>query len=371
MKHFAVIGGGVVGAAITYELSRLSQLQVTLLEQQEAASGATGAALGILMGVVSQKTKGRAWRLREMSLQRYQTLLPELEALTGLSIPWNNQGLVKLCVQAEDWPRWQRLQAEREQMGWPLELWDRDTLATRCPPIQHGELVGAVYSPQDGQVNPVALTEALIAGARQNGANCRFGVTVRGGIESPAQPPFCRQLDTSQGPLAVDGVIIAAGLGSTPLTEHWQSPVSIFPVLGQGLRVRLAEPLGDVGFQPVIAGEGVNIVPLGGLEYGLGATVEFPDASGVVVADGMELEGLLERAIAICPTLAQAEILQIWSGKRPRPQGRPAPVIEPLANYDNIWLASGHYRNGVLLAPATALMVRDFITNTPWVSTQG
>ncbi|NEO27241.1 MAG: FAD-binding oxidoreductase [Kamptonema sp. SIO4C4] len=361
MTRIAVIGGGVVGAAIAYELSRLPHLQVTLLEENQAASGSTGAALGILMGVISQKTKGRTWRLRDASLRRYQTLIPELEALTGQSIPYNRQGLLKLCFQAEDWPKWKQLQAQRQAAGWRLELWDREMLQQRCPHLAEADLVGAVYSPQDGQVDPLVLTQALIAGARQNGAECRLGVTVEGGLVNGEKSRFCRQLDTSHGTLAVDGVIISAGLGTLPLTEHWQAPVSMQPVLGQAVRLRLPQSFGDAGFQPVIAGDGVNLVPLGNQEYGLGATVEFPNASGEVVADEAEFEQLWERAIAFCPALTQAEIITRWSGKRPRPQGRPAPIIEPLTGYDNIWLASGHYRNGVLLAPATALRIRDFL----------
>ena len=63
------------------------------------------------------------------------------------------------------------------------------------------------------------------------------------------------------------------------------------------------------------------------------------------------------KAIAFCPELKQATILKTWSGKRPRPEGIPAPIIEKLTGYSNVLLATAHYRNGVLLAPATALEV--------------
>jgi glycine/D-amino acid oxidase-like deaminating enzyme len=73
------------------------------------------------------------------------------------------------------------------------------------------------------------------------------------------------------------------------------------------------------------------------------------------------LEEVRRQAIAFCPDLADGEILRSWSGKRPRPEGRPAPIIEALAGYNNVILATGHYRNGVLLAPATAVIVREMI----------
>ena len=69
-----IIGCGVVGAAIAYELSQNSQYSITVLEKNVPAHGATGAALGIAMGVISHKVKGRNWRLREASLKRYASL---------------------------------------------------------------------------------------------------------------------------------------------------------------------------------------------------------------------------------------------------------------------------------------------------------
>ena len=96
MVKVAIIGCGIVGAAIAYELSQIPGLDITIIEQKTPASGSTGAALGVSMGVISHKTKNRGWRLREASLKRYQTLLPELESLTGITIPVNCQGIVKL-----------------------------------------------------------------------------------------------------------------------------------------------------------------------------------------------------------------------------------------------------------------------------------
>jgi glycine/D-amino acid oxidase-like deaminating enzyme len=113
----------------------------------------------------------------------------------------------------------------------------------------------------------------------------------------------------------------------------------------------------------VITGNDVHIVPIGEQEYWVGATVEFPDATGNVVAQPTLLEQVRQEAMAFCPALAQATILRTWSGHRPRPEGRPAPIIGQLPGYNNVVLATGHYRNGVLLAPATALAIRDLIVS--------
>ena len=367
MVKVAIIGCGVIGASIAYELSQIQGLDITLIEEKTPASGSTGAALGVLMGAISHKTKSRAWRLREASLKRYQTLIPELETLTGINIPVNHQGIVKLLFTGDRLDKWQQLQQIRHTQGWQLEIWDKLYLQQKCPHIPQENVIAAVYSPQDRQIHPSLLTTALVAGAQKNGVNCQFGVRVEQFITQLTDylnPQTCSHLQTSKGKIAVDWLIIAAGNGSTLLTNSLQQPVDIRPVLGQALKLKLDNHLGNIDFQPVITGDDVHLVPLGDREYWLGATVEFPDDTGEVIAQPELLTQLKQRAIDFCPALANATIVQTWSGKRPRPQGQPAPIIRKLDGYSNVILATGHYRNGVLLAPATAQEVISIISST-------
>lgn len=362
MKHIAVVGCGIVGAMIAYELSQVPGFKITVLDRQPPAQAATGAALGVLMGVISQKTRGRAWMMRQSSLQRYKTLIPELESITGYQIPWNQQGILMLCFET-DRLRWQSLIETRRNQGWRLELWDLEKLQAHCPQICNSRVTGAVYSPDDRQVDPTALTLALVKAAQQNGVTFRFDAEVNGFescFSTLDQAQLCRQLWVAEEALTVDAVVIAAGLGSTSLTQSAQRPIDIRPVLGQALRVHLEAPLGNSAFQPVITGEDIHIVPLGQGEYWVGATVEFPVA-GESVAEPDRLKEVWQGAIALCPALEHATILQTWSGLRPRPSDRPAPVIERLSGYNNIFVATGHYRNGILLAPATSLAVREAV----------
>jgi glycine oxidase len=340
-----VIGCGVVGAAIAYELSRIPSFKVTVLDQQPPAQASTGAALGVLMGIISQKTKGRAWNLRQASIRRYQTLIPELEA-AGQRLLWNPQGVLKLGFGEEDWQQWEDLIRDRQSQGWELERWNRATLCDRCPQVRHPDLTGAIYSPQDLQIDPTTLTLALVAAAQQNGVAFRFNTAVEGFTESAVK--------TGAIDLPADWIVVAAGLGSKLLT---QDAADVRPVLGQALRLKLERPLGE--FQPAMTGNDIHIVPLPNREYWVGATVEFADGAGVVTAEAARLEEVLRGAIAFCPPLASGTVLHTWTGLRPRPHQRPAPIIEPLAGHRNVFLATGHYRNGVLLAPATALAVKD------------
>lgn len=318
------------------------------------------------MGVISQKTAGRAWKLRQTSLERYETLIPELESLTGFSLPDNRQGIVLLHFVGENREKWQKLAEIRRNQGWNLELWDVAQLQECCPQIASDRLIGAVYSPRDRQIEPTILTQALVAGAVKNGVDCQFGVKIQNIETKPLNGENCRycyQIQAGDTTVTVDWLIIAAGLGTTPLTASLRQTIDIRPVLGQALEVELAEPLGKGDFQPVITGNDVHIVPSGSRRYWIGATVEFPSITGDSISQAELLEKLKEEAISFCPALASAKIIRTWSGKRPRPEGQPAPIIGELPGYSNVLLATGHYRNGILLAPATALAIRDRIVN--------
>jgi glycine/D-amino acid oxidase-like deaminating enzyme len=373
MVRVAIIGCGIVGASIAFELSQFPELKVTVFDKQPPAQGSTGAALGVLMGVISHKTKGRNWQLRETSLQRYETLIPELEAVTGRKIPFNKQGILMLCSEGEDLSKWEKLIATRRSQGWQLELWDVERVRDRCPHLYlNDKIIAAIYSPQDRQVDPTALTLALVDAAKLKGVNFEFGVEVQGITELDSQVSQIqlassiavnKSCGTGILPVAenFDRLIVCAGLGSAAVTASLNQLVDIRPVLGQALHLLTPNPVGNPDFSPVITCDDVHIVPVGNQEFWVGATVEFSENGGEIQANSDMLEQVMARAIALCPALAKAEIIRKWSGLRPRPEGRPAPIIETLPGNDRVFIASGHYRNGVLLAPATARSIREMI----------
>ena len=380
MNHVVIVGCGVIGAAIAYELSRVPGLKVTVIDKHSPASAATKAALGVLMGVISHKIKGKAWQMRQTSIQRYETLIPELEALTGHQIPFNRQGILMLLPrdeptnEIENLAFWEKLVTTRASQGWQLEIWDAAQIKSRCPQINCEQIQTAVYSPQDRQVDPNRLTLALVEAAKRNGVTFHFGATVTGyDLSSTSNNQHCvRQIQLKSSgesqPIIqnVDWLVMATGLGTPQfLRELGAQIVDIKPVLGQAIHLKLDHPLGDLDFQPAISGNDVHIVPCGAgtqaTHYWVGATVEFAPQPNILAA--APLEDVLQQAIAFCPALAEATVVRTWSGLRPRPEGRPAPVIGPLPGYDNVLLATGHYRNGVLLAPATAQIIRQMVTS--------
>lgn len=353
MKRVLIIGGGIVGTTIAYELSQLSQFDITLIEKDAPAQASTGAALGILMGIISQKTKGRGWQLRAASMERYPHLLAALAEETGDHVP-HCQGLIHLCFEGEAMAKWQELAQIRHQQGWQLELWDLQQLQTACPDLNTRGIVGAVYSPQDLQVHPQALTQTLLKAAQQRGVSCHWGIEATGvSVHTPPENGQSYTVHTNQGDYETDYLIIAAGLGSLPLTSHLKQPITLRPVLGQGMRVHLPR---ELTLPTVVTGDDVHLIPLGNQAYWVGATVEFPDQPVT-----KPLKTVWEQAVQFCPALAAGEIFETWSGERPRPEGQAAPVIQPLAGYDKVIVATGHYRNGVLLAPATAEQVKAMV----------
>ncbi len=389
-----IIGCGIVGATLAYELSKTKDYQVTVVESRShPAQESTGAALGLLMGVISQKIKGRAWQWRQEGINYYHKILPELASI-GLPVPHNSQGLLKLLPNPADLAKWQSLVDTRTQQGWPLEIWPNHQILYRYPWLQITNQTSAIYSPADWQIHPAALTRSLVTAAAQQGVQFHW--------QNPVLQITAAGVETARGFMNADRLVITAGLGSTLLTAASQQPIELMPVLGQAIHYRLRncphpsplcdsfarmhsgtclavpsrereqetslyDPIIPIWIEglshPVITCNDVHTVPLGQGEYWVGATVEFPIGTTVLPTDA-SLADLKKQAIDYFPALAAAEILSTWSGLRPRPVGRPAPIIEKLPGYQNIIVATGHYRNGVLLAPATARMVREILTDS-------
>ncbi|MGF1603141.1 MAG: NAD(P)/FAD-dependent oxidoreductase [Thermosynechococcaceae cyanobacterium] len=360
----AIVGCGIVGAAVAYTLSQHTDWEITVWDQRSPERWeATGAALGVLMAVVRTRLKGKHVRLCLESLQRYEDLVPQLEDQTGIVIPYNREGILQFCFDRQDLIYWQKTQAMRERQGFLLEILERSELVAKYPELadaqyQDHQAVGAIYSPQDRQVDPVVCAQALIQAAQMQGVEFIWQTAVQA-FRCSSQK--VTHVVTASEAVPVDGVVLTSGLGAGQLTPQLKEPLRLQPVLGQALRLRRSEAFSYP--YPVVNGGDVHLVPLSDQDLWVGATVEFPAEASLQAPElnPALLEQVLADALALDPTLATAQVVKKWSGLRPRPQGRPAPVIEPLADYCNVVLATGHYRNGVLLAPMTAAKVLELL----------
>jgi glycine/D-amino acid oxidase-like deaminating enzyme len=356
-----VVGAGVVGLSIAWLLQRQGhavRLLDPCLNGPPATDSGSWAALGVLMGQVFHRSSGRGWRLRQRSLELWQDWILDLQAL-GHPIPYR-QGLLILASDGQELERQGRLSQERQAKGFPLELWDPAKLQTLQPPLPRAAH-GALYSPGDGQLDPALALAALRAAAEQLGLigqaeeamalerhNGQWRVQCRGGesLESP-------------------WVVLSAGVRSAALIEPLGHAMPMEPVLGQALELDLADP-SDWQWPGAVVWRGVNLVPRpdlpGGKRLWLGATLEpGTNASPEALAD------LRHWGNSNLDWLHGATVVRQWQGHRPRPSQQPAPLLEELE--PGLILASGHYRNGVLLAPASAEWVAQVISGRDTNST--
>ena len=323
---------------------------VTLVDPALApgcASSLSGsqAALGVLMARVFHRSSGRAWRLRQRSHALWQEWLAELER-RGHHLP-RRQGLLLLAASADELARQERLAADRARLGIPMRLLPPEALKELCPTVP-AQALGGLLSPEDGQLDPEPVLEALLQEARMAGATC---VAEAAAAVERGPGRRWRLLLAGGGAKEADWLVLALGLGTTTLLAGLGQALPLEPVLGQALELELAAPLPWI-WPGAVVWRGVNLVPRpqatsGGQRLWLGATLEPGDQARAAALAEMRLLGG-----EAPPWLREARVVRHWQGLRCRPIGQPAPVLaEP---EPGLLLATGHYRNGVLLAPATA-----------------
>lgn len=386
-----VVGAGIVGRAAAWQLAERGHA-VTLVDPAlasppfaagPASAGPTSpngsqAALGVLMARVFHRGGGRAWRLRQHSHTLWSQWLAELER-RGHRLP-RRPGLLLLAASAEELERQGRLAADRARRGIPLRQLSPEELEAFQPRLP-GRPLGALLSPEDGQLDPGPVLEAMLQEARQAGATCVAAVAMaaeRGG--SPGRWPGrseplreesqgegrgrrWRLLLAGGGCLEADWLVLCTGLGTTTeLLAGLGHALPLEPVLGQALELELAaDP--HWSWPGAVVWRGVNLVPrpdlaAGGRRLWLGATLEPGDQAGPSALEEMRFLGG-----EAPPWLREARVVRQWQGLRCRPVGQAAPVLaEP---EPHLLIATGHYRNGVLLAPATAAWLCERIQGAP------
>ena len=347
-----MIGAGVVGTAVAWHLQCLGH-QALLVDpslacavpeasSQRQLNGST-ASLGVLMGHAFRRSSGRGWRLRQRSMALWPDWVAELNhPSTPLAL---ETPLIQLAGSDEEAERMRELAAARTQAG--LQFLDEQALESAPTPWPRLGY-GALLSNRDGRIDPLHLLRALRRAFLAQGGELK-PITVQHLDRSDAgQDGRWRVITAESDPLVVDAVVICSALGSSQLLEPLGHQRPMEAVLGQVLELKRQDPqLSWEHWPAVLTCGGVNLIPHGNRQLWLGATVE----------PGTEANPALLPAIQSLNNhaplwLQDAEVIGQWHGLRARPQGRPAPLLEQLE--PGLILASGHYRNGVLLAPASA-----------------
>ncbi len=343
--NVAIIGAGVVGLGIAWRLA--GRATVSVFDRGKAGAGASHAAAGMMAACCEAEPGEEALvALGRESQARWPAFAEELERASGVDVELRREGTLVLALTADDQAEIaHRLEFQR-RLDLPLEWLSAAATRAREPHLA-GKIAGALFSPQDHQVDNRKLVQALPIAAEAAGATIHEHRPVR---EIFVQSGRAKGVVLEDGTIApADIVVLAAGAwsrGIGGLPPDRRPPVR--PVKGQMLALRMdaAAPL----LNHVLWAPGAYLVPRRDGRLVIGGTVEERGFDETITAGGMLT--LLEAAWRAVPAVEELPIDEIWVGHRPGSRDD-APILGrgPL---EGLFYATGHHRNGILLAPVTA-----------------
>ncbi len=355
--EIVIIGAGVIGLATAWRAAA-GGAAVTLVDPAPM-SGASSVAAGMLTPV-SELTYGEEplLRLGLASRDRYPAFVAELEERTGLDVAHRTDGILEVAFDSGDLNYLDDLRRFQESLGIPTEaLTGRE--CRRHEPMLAPGVRGGLLAPEDGSVDPRRLTPALLAAAEALGA--RLVRRRAAGVLVERDRATGVRLDDGTE-LRADRVLIAAGPWSGDLEGVPAGVVPpVRPVKGQVIRLRTAVPFLRRCTRALVRGSSVYLVPRADGEIVVGATQEELGFDTRVTAGG--LWELLRDAHELLPGITELEFAEVSAGLRP---GSPdnAPVMGASA-LPGLYLGTGHFRNGVLLAPVSADILAATLLDEP------
>ena len=334
-----VVGGGIVGLTVAWRAAQRG-LRTVVLERDRLGGGASGVAAGMLAPISEAEFANPA--LLALGLEAaaaWPAFAAELEQASGTTALLRRSGTLLLARDRDEGEALDREHAFRVAHGLRVERL-LPSAARRLEPALAPTIRLALLVPDDHAADPRALVHALAIAARAAGAELREQAEV-GAVRDGS-------VELADGTtLAAGSVVLAAGAWSGALAD-----VPVRPVKGQILRLRDPEhreaaPL----LERVVRFEGGYLVPRGDGRYVLGATMEERGYDLSVTAGGVY--ELLRDATELVPGVGELVIEELGAGLRPGAPGN-APLVGPAEGAERLLLATGHFRNGILLAPLTA-----------------
>lgn len=348
----AVIGAGVIGLAIGWRLAAAG-CPVEVFERGAAGHGASWAAAGMLAaGIEAEPGEAALYALNRLSQELWPGFAAELEAATGVAVGYRDDGTLAVALTRDDAAQLRFHYDYQRSLGIALE-WLSGAEARRREPLLHPGLAAAVFSPRDHQVDNRRLVSALrrvflAAGGQLHEHAEVTAIDIAGGRVTALRLGEARH--------AADVVVLAAGAWSAAIAglPHAARP-PVRPVKGQMLALRMdtTAPL----LRLVVWTPKVYLVPRGDGRLIVGGTVEERGFDASLTAGG--IFALLEGAWRAVPGIEELAIDEMWVGFRPGSRDD-APLLGP-SPVEGLVLATGHHRNGILLAPVTADAVSRYI----------
>ncbi|SDP16831.1 glycine oxidase ThiO [Halobacillus aidingensis] len=351
-KHYEtiVVGAGVIGSSIAYHLAKRGR-SVLLLERETIAGKASSAAAGMLGAQSELKdVDDSLYSLATASRAMFPALAEELKEYSGIDIGLQQKGIYKIATnegEREELIAYGEVQRKRgEEARWlePAEL-------QREEPALSSQLSGTLFLPNDGQVSAPDLSKAFAMSAVELGAELLEYTDVQGLIKEGDQVTGVR---TNRGNMSTDHVVVACGAWSEDLLGKQNSGMDMYPVKGECFSVKTKRRL----IQGTLFSKGCYIVPKVGGRLVIGATEEPGTFDETVTLGG--LFPLIKAATQLVPELVFAEWETAWAGLRPQTKAA-IPYLGPHPEYSGLFIAAGHYRNGILLSPITGKVIADLI----------
>ncbi len=339
-----VIGGGIIGATIAFALARHGW-RVTLIERETIGDGASVASAGIVSPLDQRQYPTELQQLLWRSLRSYPWLVGTLQEETGLSVGYQQWGTLLLAESEAEVPMLQELGQWLEGAGFTAEWLDGP--ATReSEPLAPVHVQGGLLIEDGASVLVPQLVRAAIIGAQQRGATVLEHTAV---VQLEVAGERVVAVQTARERLPTDTVVLAAGAWSGQLVAPLGVPLPTVPVKGQmalidGSSSRPRHIIGALG------ATGYVVPRADGLIW-LGTTVERGRWGTRPTAQG--LWQCIDTARRLAPALLQEEIHLVGAGLRPG-TADDLPILGRLPGWRNLWVAAGHFRLGVMLAPVTA-----------------
>jgi glycine oxidase len=344
-----VIGGGLIGCLCALRLQERG-LRTRVLDRSLPLGESSWAAGGILAPQAEAASPGPAVELGLRSRSLYPALAEELREATGIDVGLDRTGVVHVADSAAEHERLEACATWQRAAGLPVETIGRREISSLEP--QLGGFDGGLFFPAEYRVDPRRLGRAVEVAAAARGV--RFDVAgVRRILSDDAGDGRLRVLavETEAGDqIATRRVVLAAGAWSSRIAGCGLRADCVRPVRGQIVLVD-ARPL---PIRHVVYGAGGYLVPRADRGILCGSTSEEVGYHKAVTVEGAA--GILATARRLVPALGGASIVDSWSGLRPASADE-LPILGRSPGIDGLVVATGHFRNGVLLAPVTAEIV--------------
>jgi len=337
-----VVGGGLVGMAVAREAA-LRGLRVRVLDRGAPGSGATWAAAGMLSPLSESSEAGPFLAAGLASLRLYPAWIDGLREVSEVDPGYRRDGKLRVARTPTAVPGLRDLARRARESGLSAEPVPDGDLAELAG-TRVASTSGALLLAEDHQVDNRRLHRAVTEAALHSGVLVTPNTHVVGFVSPRGRVEGVRLADGSV--VSAGAAVLAAGAWSGGV-PGLPCPLPVRPVRGQMLALDAGDSLPDL----VIESEDVYLVPRSDGRLLVGATVEDVGFEAACTAEARTL--LLSAARALLPGLAGAPVLAHWCGFRP---GTPDahPVIGTAPGIEGLYMATGHFRNGILLAPWTA-----------------